>query len=266
MRPIPPVVKNLLIINIAVFILSRFLLNDLYYYLSIYFIKSEYFRPYQIITHMFLHADMWHLFFNMFALYMFGMVLEYHAGSKRFFMLYFVAGLGAIFLHEFVVWLQYKSILHDSKVFFNNPVLSNFEIMVHNNKKFFSSDVFTFINEWRKNQGNEYFLQKAIEETESLLNNLNNRVFNIPTMGASGAVFGLLAAFAVLFPNTELYVMFIPIPVKAKYVIPFYAILELFFGVANFKGDNIAHFAHLGGAIFGFIIAIIWKKKQFKIF
>lgn len=136
MRQFPPVVKNLLIINIAVFLLTRFLLDDLYYYLSTYYIGSEYFKPYQIITHMFVHGDFSHLFFNMFALFMFGQVLEYYTGSKRFFILYFVSGLGALFLHEFVIWLQYHTILHDSKMFFNNPILGNFEILVNNNKKF----------------------------------------------------------------------------------------------------------------------------------
>lgn len=266
MRQFPPVVKNLLIINIAVFLLTRFLLDDLYYYLSTYYIGSEYFKPYQIITHMFVHGDFSHLFFNMFALFMFGQVLEYYTGSKRFFILYFVSGLGALFLHEFVIWLQYHTILHDSKMFFNNPILGNFEILVNNNKKFFDADIFTLINEWRKNPDNDYYVQKAIESTESVLNYLNRTVFSVPTLGASGAVFGLLAAFATLFPNADLYVLFIPIPVKAKYVIPFYAVLELFFGVANFKGDNIAHFAHLGGAIFGFILALTWKKKYFKMY
>jgi len=266
MKPFPPVVKNLLIINIAVFILARFFLKDLVYYLSVYFIKSDFFKPYQIITHMFLHYDFTHLFFNMFALFMFGQVLEYYTGSKRFFILYFVSGLGAIFIHELVIWIQHYSILHDSKIFFANPIFSNFEIMVNNNKKFFGSNALLLLNEWKNNQSNEMFMQLAIEETEKVMNFLNRTTFSIPTMGASGAVFGLLAAFATLFPNADLYFLFIPVPMKAKYIIPFYAILELFFGVANFKGDNIAHFAHLGGAIFGFILALTWKKKQFKMY
>jgi rhomboid-like protein len=145
---------------------------------------------------MFLHGGIGHLFFNMFGLFMFGRVLESVLGGKKFFILYFVSGLGAAALQLFIYYIQ------------GAPAIM---------------------------------------------------------IGASGAVLGVLAAFAVMFPNVELMIIFLPIPIKAKYLVPIYAVFELFFGIANFKGDNIAHFAHLGGAIVGFILVMIWKKNQFKI-
>ena len=197
---LPRVVKNLVIINVIVFLVDYILRSRNYeitYWLRLYSLNSGFFRPYQLITHMFMHANFMHLFFNMFGLVIFGKVLETVWGSKRMFILYFVSGLGAAGLQLLVYYLL----------------------------------------------------------------NVNGAM-----LGASGAIFGLLAAFAYLFPNVELMLIFLPIPIKAKYFVPIYAVMELFFGVANFSGDNIAHFAHLGGAIFGFFLAVYWKKNQFRIY
>ncbi len=195
---LPPVVKNILWINIIMFLADK-VLHGMGYniteWLSLYSLNTPYFRPYQLITHMFMHANLMHIFFNMFGLVMFGRIIESVWGSKKMFILYFVSGLGAAGLQLLVYYLTH--------------------------------------------------IQAAM-------------------LGASGALFGLLAAFALLFPNVELMLIFLPIPVKAKYFVPAFAILSLFLGVASFKGDNIAHFAHLGGAIFGFFIALYWKRNQFK--
>src|SRR4030042_5091274 len=197
---LPPVVKNILIINVIVYLADRVFTGLGYDYtrlLALYTPNTGYFRPFQLVTHMFMHAGLFHIFFNMFGVIVFGRVIESVWGSKRIFILFFVSGLGAAGLQLLVYHLTGMT-----------------AVMV----------------------------------------------------GASGALYGLLAAFALLFPDVELMIIFLPIPIKAKYLVPAFAVLSLFLGVANFKGDNIAHFAHLGGAIFGFFIALYWKKNQFRIY
>lgn len=191
---IPPVTKVVLVINIALFIIDYLSGNTIAKIFALYSINTSMFQPYQLVTHMFMHAGFSHILFNMFGLYMFGRVLESAIGSKRFFILYFVSGLGAAGLQLLINYLQGDA---------------------------------------------------------------------SPMLGASGAIFGVITAFAVMFPNVEMMFIFIPIPIKAKYMVPIFAVLELFFGVSQFKFDNIAHFAHLGGAILGFILIMIWKKIRF---
>jgi rhomboid-like protein len=193
---LPTVTRVILIINIAIFIIDWLTKHVIIHYLALYSFATNAFEPYQIVTHMFLHGGLGHIFFNMFGLFMFGRVLESVLGSRKFFILYFLSGLGAAALQLFVYYLQ------------DAPAIM---------------------------------------------------------IGASGAVLGILAAFAVMFPNVELMIIFLPIPIKAKYLVPIYAVFELFFGIANFKADNIAHFAHLGGALVGFILVMIWKKNQFRV-
>lgn len=201
--------------------------------LGLFFFSSMQFRPYQLVTHMFMHGGLGHLFFNMFAVFMFGRVLETVWGSKRFFVFYILTGLGAAVSHLGVNYLQAQKLIAQIAP-------EQVEYIIQNGYSLIQSG---------QNYSNE------------LLGRLNI-IYNVPTVGASGAVFGVLIAFAMLFPNTELMFIFIPVPIKAKYIIPGYALLELFFGVANFKGDNIAHFAHLGGAVVGFIIVKIWSANR----
>jgi membrane associated rhomboid family serine protease len=194
---LPPVTRVILILNVVLFLLDLLTRNVIRSYLALYSIHTNAFEPYQIISHMFMHGNFGHIFFNMFGLFMFGRVLESVLGSKKFFLLYFLSGIGAAGLQLLI-----------------------------------------------------YYFQQA----------------DAVMIGASGAIFGVLAAFAMMFPNVELMIIFLPVPIKAKYLVPIYAVLELFFGIASFSGDNIAHFAHLGGAIVGFFLIMIWKRKQFKIY
>lgn len=193
----PPVVKNLIIINVLVYLAQisigrQFNLTER---IALYPIQSPYFRPYQIATHMFAHAPnlFFHILFNMFALWMFGRVLENVWGPKRFLLFYFICGVGAAFLHLAV----------------------------------------------------QYFTGGYG-----------------PAVGASGAIMGILAAFAYLFPNTTLIIFPIPIPVKAKWAVLGLVAIDLYSGIANFSGDSIARFAHLGGALTGFILVLIWNKTN----
>lgn len=231
---IPPVVKNLILINIVMY-LGMIAVNsvfqiDLNRELGLYFFKSPFFKPFQIITHMFMHGSMGHIFFNMFALWMFGKVLEQVWGSRRFLIYYLATGLGAAFLHMLVYYIEYASILQQ--------VSETYQI-----------DNFTpAIIDQLYNTGDPLAKKAAI----SMI---------VPTVGASGAVFGLLLAFGMLFPNTQLILLFPPIPIKAKYFVIGYGLLELYLGITQ-AGSNIAHFAHLGGMLFGFILIKLWKNKR----
>mgnify|MGYP001182007317 FL=1 len=231
----PPVVKNLILINIVMFIATWAMRNfgiELNQILGLHFIKSEQFRPYQIVTHMFMHGGITHIFFNMFALWMFGRILESVWGPKRFFIYYFVSGFGAVFLHTLVNYFHYLSLK-------NSLPLENFQYVVENGYEL-----------WQ--QGKIFSHSKMQELNEIMLT---------PTVGASGAVFGVLLAFGMLFPNTELMLLFPPIPIKAKWFVIIYGGIELWLGLTQ-PGSNIAHFAHLGGMLFGFILIKYWGKKR----
>ena len=235
-RMLPPVVKNLLIINILLLI-ATYILNskfgiDLTEKLGLFYFKSELFRPYQIITHIFMHGSISHLFFNMFALWMFGTVLEGVWGGKRFLFYYMITGLGAAALHTFVNYINYISIS-------NELTIEQIQMIFDNSTQL-----------W---QNHQTFTDTNMAALHALI--------NIPTVGASGAVFGVLLAFGMLFPNSLLYIYF-AIPIKAKYFVILYGILELYLGVMNQPGDNVAHFAHLGGMLFGFLLIKYWKNKK----
>lgn len=206
--------------------------TDLNSVLGLYFPKSEYFRSWQIVTHMFMHAGFIHLFFNMFALFMFGGVLERVWGPQRFLIYYLITGLGAAFTHEMVQWLQY----HNAMAAISPEQLQHI----------YDSGLEVI------RSGHAYTDQNAQRLTEILY---------FPTVGASGAVFGVLLAFGVLFPNTQLMLLFPPIPIKAKYFVLGYGALELYLAVTS-PGSNIAHAAHLGGMIFGYLLLRYWRRTS----
>lgn len=221
---IPPVVKNLLIINVLFFIATAIFESkgiSLVQMLGVYYVDSPNFKVWQIITYMFMHGGFAHILFNMFALYTFGSSIELIMGSKRFLNFYLITGLGALALQMLVQAIEV------------NGLTGNFTI---NPLTYQSSDPDAI---------------KTLSE-----------IYYGPMVGASGAIFGLLIAFGMLFPNAELFIMFIPVPVKAKFIIPVYILLELFLGFGKFEGDSIAHFAHLGGALFGFILVKMWHLKR----
>ncbi len=259
---IPPVVKNLIIINIL-FLLGTWSLSsvgiNLVDKLAMHYPASEKFRLHQIITHMFMHnpAGITHIFFNMFALWMFGRVLESVWGSKRFLIYYTVTGLGAIALHTFVNYLEVSSMLNAIEAFRNTPSPDLLERFVHKHLQNPAPQVIDFINNWYNNPKNGQYAQESLILMERIYQNF----INIPTLGASGAVFGVLLAFGMLFPNTQLMLLFPPIPIKAKYFVIGYGVLELFLGLSK-PGSNIAHFAHLGGMIFGFLLIKYWNKTS----
>jgi membrane associated rhomboid family serine protease len=271
-KVLPAVVKNLLILN-ALFFLATYAVEkqyqiDLTNYLGLHYFSSELFRPYQIITYMFMHGGLEHIFFNMFALWMFGNVLENYWGPKRFLIFYMITGIGAALIYLGYQAFQYHQINEAIQMLMNNQSPEEYISIF---KKHFSSiyelpqvqsQIIDFAKDWTKHPNDVTYLNRAVADVNQLLTLQEN----IPMVGASGAVFGILVGFGMLFPNTELYLMFIPIPIKAKYAVILYGGIELFLGVAQFSGDNIAHFAHIGGAIVGFIMVKYWQKNNKKVF
>ncbi|HDR52034.1 MAG TPA: rhomboid family intramembrane serine protease [Mariniphaga anaerophila] len=258
MNAIPPVVKNLIIINVLLLLATWAMQSqgiDLVQYLGMHYPGSDKFMMHQIVTHMFMHGGLAHLFFNMFALWMFGRVLESVWGSRRFLIYYFVTGLGAVALHMFVNHLEISSIQNAVEAFRNTPSPELLDQFVNKNLPNAAPRVRDFINAWYDNPTSAAHAAEGL----SLMERILQMKMDIPTVGASGAVFGVLLAFGVLFPNTQLMLLFPPIPIKAKYFVIAYGLIELYLGFTR-PGSNVAHFAHLGGMLFGYLLIKYWNK------
>ena len=218
LNSIPPVTRNILIINIIAWLATLAFGRtniDLVGMFGLHYFLSSDFGIYQLVTYMFLHGSWAHIFFNMFAVYMFGQVIENSWGAKRFLIFYLITGVGAALVQELVWFLN----LHD---------LSNYQFITDGQTRI---PVGEYLNQF-------------------------------VTVGASGAVFGVLLAFGMMFPNVPLMLMFLPIPIKAKYFVVLYGLVELFMGFGNFRWDNVAHFADLGGMLFGLIMVLYWRRKD----
>jgi len=227
---LPIATKVLLIANILLFGLKMLIPSlELDRILALYYFENDFFKPHQLLTHIFMHANLPHIFFNMYSLVIFGSALENKLGLKKYIILYFISAIGAFSLQTFITWYDFSTV---------------------------SSDTLALL----KTEG-----VKAISEgknyVDSYLANLNIK-FNTPMVGASGAIMGILISFAILYPNAKLQIFFIPISIKAKYFLPVYMLIELILGVSNFEWDNIAHFAHLGGAIMGGLLLLLWIKTN----
>lgn len=257
---IPPVIKNLLIINVLVFVADYVLQGmgiDLTRLLALHNVQSPYFKPFQFVTHMFMHGSITHIFFNMFALFMFGKMLEMVWGPKRFLIYYFVTGLGAAVLHSAVNYYSLSSLQADITAFTNTPSPDLLLSFIRDHLPNASAGVNEFISAYSLNPNNASYIREATELTKKVY----EITVNVPTVGASGAVFGVLLAFGMLFPNTKLMLLFPPIPIKAKYFVIGYGAIELFAVLMPRSSDNIAHFAHLGGMIFGYFLIKYWSSK-----
>ncbi|MCK9422831.1 MAG: rhomboid family intramembrane serine protease [Bacteroidales bacterium] len=261
---LPPVVKNLLIIN-GLFYLATISFNtafgiDLDNLLGLHYFQSELFRPYQFVTYMFLHANFWHVFWNMFALWMFGYLLENVWGPKRFLTYYLITGIGAGLIQTLVNWWDISSIQAAANAYSMNPTLDGFIAFVrHYYPHYYEAEgtVRNFINEWSITKNAPGFAAQSVEFTDQLI----KLHMDVPTIGASGAVYGILLAFGMMFPNMLVYIYFL-FPIKAKWIVILYGAIEIFSGISNNPSDNVAHFAHLGGMVFGFFLILYWKKKS----
>ena len=239
MRTIPETIKQLQIVNILFFIGSGFLgdiANDL---LALHYFKNDRFIFTQFLTHMFMHGNFYHILFNMFALWMFGSPLVQMWGSKKFLFFYFSAGFGAAALQLLVYHLEIQSVYYALEV--NNFTFNSFkQILIEGS---YNTSILQFVDE------------ESINSAYS--------AYNSSLVGASGAIYGVLVAFAFSFPNSELMLLFPPIPIKAKFLVPGLILMDLFFGFSSFSLGPIAHFAHVGGALTGFIMVWYWKRNQF---
>jgi membrane associated rhomboid family serine protease len=253
---IPPVVKNLIAINLILWLasivapgfLSRFgVTGDLNDILGMHYWQSSKFNIIQLVSYMFMHGGLTHILFNMFALYMFGGVLENYWGPKRFLIYYLITGIGAGIVQQLFWTIDFNhivSVLNESISSNSGSVLLNNQDVLDKLSKYFGFENISRIS-----------APEIIELKKAFL--------NMPvTVGASGAVFGLLLAFGWLFPEQRLFVFPIPVPIKARIFVLIYGVIELSLGVAQFSGDSIAHFAHLGGMLFGIILILYWKRKN----
>lgn len=271
----PTVVKNLLIINVMVYIAYMIIgsrldgktLNDLF---GLHYIGADNFKPIQFLTYMFLHANHTHIIFNMFGLWMFGRTLESVWGSKRFLIYYFVTGIGAALIQMLALSFELSPVLDAIDSFLANPdIVSLKEFLDSENFKIVSYDIQNNFEAFRRSYNNIYVSnpEEAMLLAEEFIAQYRVDFLNAQNMvGASGAVFGILLGFGMLFPNTQLYIIPLPFPIKAKWIVMAYGAFELYQAWMIQPGDHVAHVAHLGGMIFGFILIKIWGKDKKKFF
>lgn len=258
-------VKQLLIINVIFYIGSNIIGDVAYNLFSMYYPENASFKLWQPITSMFMHApvpNFSHILFNMFALYSFGSALEYYWGAKKFIFFYISCGLGAALLHTGVNYYQIHSLLNEvsslnlSDTEIHTLLNADYSSLFDDNGKMVTGSINSILEKAHCNQEQFNFIVQASQISQSTV------------LGASGAIYGLLTAFAFMFPNAQLGLMFIPIPIKAKYFVPGILAVDLFLGFKGSSlfgsgGTGIAHFAHVGGAITGFLMMWFWKKNSF---
>jgi membrane associated rhomboid family serine protease len=236
-----PAVRGLLIANVVLFLAGLLLPGwdrRLVEWLAFWFPRNEHFAVWQVVTYMFMHGGMGHIFFNMFGLVSFGLLLEQQWGTRRFLVFYFICGIGAGLVHAGISWIEFQAI--HNRLTAAGLTTSAIQTMLHTGQ--YSGPPDREIN-------------KAVVDLY--------RIYSGPMLGASGAIYGILVAFGLLYPNAKLAILFIPVPVAAKYVIPILLALDLFSGVTGFSlfGGGIAHFAHLGGALIGFLLMWHWRNQ-----
>ena len=234
-------IKHLIIINIIIFVAPQLLKLDLTNILALHFPKNENFGFWQYVTHMFMHGSFAHILFNMYGLWAFGTPLEQMWGRNKFLFFYFSAGIGAGLIYSMVNYYQF---------------INYYEVLIGNGLK--PNDIYRILNTGTYTD----YVDMITLSKENLTEFYS--LFHNPAVGASGAVYGVLVAFGMYFKEAKLALIFFPIPIAAKYFIPLILMGDLFFGVTKYSVGNIAHFAHIGGAIIGFILAYYWKNNQFK--
>jgi len=262
---LPPIVKNLLIINGLMFLATTVLETqmhvDLSRYLGLHYFTSPYFMPHQLITHMFMHGGFTHILSNMFALWMFGSLIENYWGPKRFLIYYLICGLGGALMHWGVTGYEVFQVQQDVNAFMERPTPTGFVSLFERNQGLLYDgglvdNANNLLNLWRSEPSSTTYIFRAKE----LATELPLQKANIPIVGASGAVFGVLLAFGMMFPNMYIYLYFF-IPLKAKYFVMIYGAFELYAGVTGTQ-SGVAHFAHLGGMLFGFLLIKYWNRHR----
>lgn len=268
---VSPVVKYLVIANILIFLVQE-ITSELFSvsiseWFALFNFRSDKFQIYQLVTHMFLHADIVHIFFNMFVLWMFGSALEAVWSRKRFLYYYFFTGIGAALLHLLISSFALNQLENKVESYEQAPGLKNFREFIHDEvgdpatqdrgHDFFGG-INRLIQAWEKEPDNTYYS----EISQKIVQEYYYKMVDRPSLGASGAVFGILLAFGLLFPNVRIYVYFL-FPLKAKYFVIILGFIELYLGLTD-QFSNVANFAHLGGMLFGILLLKIWGIKSYK--
>ncbi len=259
MMRITPMVKNILLINLVIFLIQSIMSLPFSSLFGLRVVFSEEFAPYQFITYMWIHGGFGHILSNMLAVFVFGPMLEQVWGPKRFLTFYLICGIGAGVLYGVADFVEKSDLRRDTEAYLSNPNPEAFSIYIldHKSPGYNLPRLADYSDEFYEHPDSESY----ISQTKEIVKEIYRDITNIPMVGASGAVFGILMAFALLFPNTQLFLLFPPIPIKAKYLVLFYGLYEVYSEFSRMPGDNVAHLAHLSGMLIAFIVLKFWQKN-----
>ncbi|MFN7094789.1 MAG: rhomboid family intramembrane serine protease [Burkholderiales bacterium] len=258
MNRLTPVVQKLLLINIILFLAYKFLGFDLVKLLGLRYPLSDHFRPYQFLTHLFMHASFFHLLSNMFSLITFGPILEYTLSSKRFLIFYIFTGIGAALLYLLVGYIQLGKFTSLYHTYLTNPTPEGFTHFLNQFPEHVYSKFYDFARHFFDHPHDPHYINQG----QTIMKQLYLLKTDVPTVGASGAIFATLTAFAMLFPDRPISIFLLPISIQARYFIVLYGLYELYAGIQTNPADQVAHFAHLGGILFAYFFIKIWKGRQ----
>jgi membrane associated rhomboid family serine protease len=250
------IVRTLLVLNIIIFITQEYFgyKNMIFSVLGLHYFTADNFNPLQLVTYLFVHGNFMHLFGNMLGLIFFGPRLESIWGEKRFLIFYLATGIGAGVIYMFTKTYDYSTLENATNLYLNNPKLDEFNnFLVHNYRHGLPEEALNLLPK----DGTVTLNESLVVAQQGLYSMLNS-----PLIGASGAIFAILTAMGMLFPNTEMFIFPIPMPVKIKFLVTFYLFYEIYVGIYKMPGDNVAHFAHIGGMIFAFILIKMWGSKR----
>jgi len=262
----PPVIKGIIVLNVIMYLITMAseyfgFHQQLFNLFALHYYGSELFQPHQFVTYGFLHGGLGHIFFNMFALWMFGAMLENYWGSKRFFIYFIFTVVGAGVTQMISQHFEISALSKHVSAFINNPDPMDFRVLFEQNMDGMGAEFRSFGAQLASTYETQPHNPEVIDNAIMFAQNLIPYQASTPLVGASGGVYGILLAFGMMFPNMLIYLYFL-IPVKAKYFVIGYGLLELYTSMQNNPGDNVAHLAHLGGMIFGFIMIMMWRKKD----
>lgn len=258
------VVKNLLLINIGIYFINSLMglnINDQF---SFYGFNSPKFQPYQLFTYMFLHGGLGHIFSNMLGLFVFGPILENFWGSNRFLKFYLITGIGAGLLYALINMYEFNQTENDARAYREQPSPERYYEFLKDNFPDYNyyDDIRVIAENYDNNPDSKSWARESVASIDRIIRSIRDGGM----LGASGAIFGLLMAVALLFPNTQVFLLFPPIPVKMKYLALVFGLMAIFGALHRTPGDNVAHYAHLGGMIIALILIKIWNKDRTKFY
>ncbi|WP_420149797.1 rhomboid family intramembrane serine protease [Spirosoma sp.] len=250
-----PVVRVLLVLNVLVFLVTNETIIDKF---GLHSFLSDKFNPIQLLTHLFLHAGFGHIFSNMIGLIAFGPMLEMFWGPRRFVFFYLFCGIGAALLFSGINYIEVRDVYESIQAYRVSPGYDNFSVFIDQHAGYLYDQLLPFLEKFKSYPTDS----KNIQDSVAIANRIFLNQVDEPLVGASGAIFGIIMGFGLLFPNTQLFLLFLPIPIKAKYLVTLYGAMELYSGIHRAQTDNVAHFAHIGGMLFAFILVKYWGSQR----